>query len=102
SDQHDTLSAVDGETLEVDVRERATEGEHFILAQEFINVMKAAGVVFHQRDGVTARIGPVKVDFARLVALDTLIAQPPRSLSSDMRLIGWIDQTLDVFRRLFR
>lgn len=40
-------------------------------------------------------MGPVTVDFRRLVARDTLISDTPRSLTSDVRLIGWIDQTLD-------
>jgi hypothetical protein len=73
-----------------------------ILAQEFINVMQAAGVIFNQRDGVTPRIGPAKVDFQRLVSLDSLISQPPSSLSSDLRLIGWLDHAADLFKGLFR
>lgn len=73
-----------------------------ILAQEFINVMQLAGVKFYAGDGTTERLGPVKVDFKRLVARDTLIADPPRSLSSDLKLVGWLDETLDFARRLFR
>jgi len=73
-----------------------------ILAQEFINVMQFAGVTFYQLDGKTKRLGPVRADFNRLVELDSLISHPPRSLTSDMRLVGWLDQTLDIFRRLFR
>jgi hypothetical protein len=48
------------------------------------------------------RIGPVKVDFKRLITLDTLISDPPRSVTSDLRLIGWLDQKLDLIRRLLR
>jgi len=73
-----------------------------LLAQEVINVMQLAGVQFYLRDGRTLRTGPVKVDFKRLIALDTLISDPPRSLTSDLQLIGWADQTLDIFRRMMR
>jgi len=72
-----------------------------ILAQEFIHVMQRAGVKFYSGDGVTERTGPVRVDFGRLCRLDTLIHDPPRSLESDIRLIGWIDQTVDVIKRIF-
>jgi hypothetical protein len=67
-----------------------------ILAQELINVMQQhVGVKFYLGDGSTERTGPVTVDFRRLITRDTLISDPPRSLTSDVRLIGWIDQTLD-------
>src|SRR5262249_3836165 len=73
-----------------------------IVAQEFINVMHRAGVQFLLGDGRTPRPGPVQVDFRRLIALDTLISHPPRSLTADLELIGWLDQKLDLLRRLFR
>jgi hypothetical protein len=73
-----------------------------ILAQEFINVMHLAEVEFYYGDGKTKRSGPVHVDFQRLIKLDTLISHPPASLSSDLRLIGWFDEKVDIFRRLFR
>jgi hypothetical protein len=73
-----------------------------ILAQEFINIMQRAGVTFYAGDGTTPRQSPVKVDFARLVARDTLIADPPPSISSDLHLIGWLDEKIDFARRLFR
>lgn len=72
-----------------------------IVAQEFINIMQLAGVPFHYGDGRTVRQGPVAVDFKRLIALDTLISDPPRSLRSDITLVGWLDEKLDVFKRLF-
>lgn len=72
-----------------------------ILAQEFIKVMQTAGVKFYMGDGRTERAGDVKVDFRRLIAHDTLISQPPRSVSSDLKLIGWIDEKLDLFSRFF-
>lgn len=75
-----------------------------IVAQELINVMKQhAGVRFYLGDGRTERTGLIRVDFSRLISRDTLISDPPRSLSSDMRLIGWIDENLGgvIGRMLF-
>ena len=67
-----------------------------ILAQELIDVMQQhAGVKFYLGDGKTGRTGPVRVDFGRLIARDTLISTPPRSLDSDLRLIAWVDEVLD-------
>jgi len=37
----------------------------------------------------------VRVDFGRLIARDTLISNPPRSLGSDLRLIAGVDEVLD-------
>ena len=75
-----------------------------ILAQELINVMQQyAGVKFYLGDGQTKRTGPVRVDFGRLISRDTLISDPPRSLTSDLGLIGWVDEVLDgvIGRLLF-
>jgi hypothetical protein len=67
-----------------------------ILAQELINVMQQhAGVEFYLGDGRTKRTGPVRVDFGRLISRDTLISNPPRSIASDLGLIGWVDEVLD-------
>jgi hypothetical protein len=71
-----------------------------LLAQEFINVMRLAGVPFYRADGTTPRTGDITIDFERLIAVDTLISDPPRSLSSDLSLVGWIDQTIDVIKRV--
>jgi hypothetical protein len=73
-----------------------------IMAQEFINIMQQAGVKFYQSDGKTERTGPIKIDFNRLIALDTLISKPPRSLSSDLSLIGWIDKNLNIFTDMLK
>lgn len=73
-----------------------------ILAQEFINIMQLAGVKFYLGDGRTVRPSSIKVDFKRLIALDTLIGDPPRSLTSDLSLFGWLDKKLDIFKRLLR
>jgi hypothetical protein len=71
-----------------------------LMAQEFINVMQDAGVVFRDRGG-DPRPGPVKVNWARVIAVDTLVSRPPRSLSSDVALIGWLDERIDVLKRLW-
>ena len=63
--------------------------------------MQRAGVPFSSRDG-TPRELPVRVDFAELIRRDTLISDPPKSLQSDLRLIGWLDEQLDLIGRLLR
>jgi hypothetical protein len=72
-----------------------------LMAQEAINVMRRAGVEFRFPNG-TPRPDPVRVNFSDLIRRDTLISDPPTSLSSDLRLIGWLDEKLDVFSRLLR
>jgi hypothetical protein len=73
-----------------------------LLAQEFINIMQKAGVKFYLGNGTTERTGPVRVDFNRLVALDTLISDPPRSIGTDLSLTGWFDEKLDFVKRMLR
>jgi hypothetical protein len=74
-----------------------------IIAQEFINIMQHyAGVEFYYGDGVTKRTQPVRVDFQHWIKQDTLISDPPKSLTEDLKIIGWIDQKLDIFKRLMR
>ncbi|MEU6820966.1 hypothetical protein ABZ921_10080 [Streptomyces atriruber] len=72
-----------------------------ILAQEVINVMQLAGVQFFRPDGQTRREGPVHVDFDRLIRNDTLINRPPGNLDSTLGVIGWADEALDLFQRVF-
>jgi hypothetical protein len=72
-----------------------------LMAQEFMRVMQETGVTFMRGDGVTPREGAVEIDWPSLIAQDMLISHPPRSFGSDMRLIGWIDQRLDMIRRLW-
>ena len=67
-----------------------------LMAQEFITVMEMAGVRF---DG-HVRPGPVQIDFAQLVRQDTLVSQPPRSLSGDLALMGWLDDKYGVLKRM--
>ncbi|HKQ52053.1 MAG TPA: hypothetical protein VJT74_06780 [Pyrinomonadaceae bacterium] len=73
-----------------------------LLAQEFINVMQRAGVKFFLGNGTTERFGPVRVDFNRLITLDTLISDPPRSIGTDLSLVGWFDEKLDFAKRMLR
>lgn len=73
-----------------------------IMAQELINIMQLAGVKFYLGDGKTERTGPIRVDFNRLIALDTLISDPPKSLSGDLSWLGWLDQKLGIFKRMLR
>lgn len=68
-----------------------------IMAQEIINIMQLAGIKFYQPDGVTERTGEIKIDFDRLIALDTLISQPPSFVTSILEQVGWVDANFRVF-----
>ncbi len=70
-----------------------------ILAREFIKIMVDAGVTFYDSEGGVRR--DVDVDFGRLVRRDALISHPPTELGSDLELIGWLDQRIDVLSRLW-
>lgn len=72
-----------------------------VLAQEFINVMQSAGVVFSRGDG-SPRTGPVQIDFSWAIARDTLIYDPLKSLSADVKGLGWANEVLDWVKRLAR
>ncbi|MFE6163919.1 hypothetical protein ACFQ7F_33965 [Streptomyces sp. NPDC056486] len=72
-----------------------------ILAQEVINVMRLAGVRFFRPDASTLRQDPVLVDFDRLIRHDTLVNHPPGNLGSALGVLGWADEALDLFRRVF-
>lgn len=80
----------------------ATTITYAILAQEFINVMVKAGIVFYQSDGTTPRTGPITIDFNSMIRRDTLINDPPQSLASDLQWAGWLDELLDWVKRLAR
>jgi hypothetical protein len=71
-----------------------TTSAYGILAQEVIKVMELAGVTFLGRDG-QPRQEPVVVDFDRLLLSDTLINNPPASVSNTLSLLGWLDERLD-------
>ncbi|WP_088890944.1 SGNH/GDSL hydrolase family protein [Leptolyngbya ohadii] len=72
-----------------------------IMAQEIIRIMQIAGVQFYQSNG-TPRSGDVEIDFNRLIQLDTLIANPPKSISNDLSLIGWLDSNFNLISRTMR
>ncbi|WP_244929019.1 hypothetical protein [Nocardioides sp. W7] len=65
-----------------------------ILAQEVISILRTAGVEFRDRHGAP-RPGPITVDFDRLLRADTLIGNPPTSITSSLGLLGWLDERLD-------
>ncbi|HWA74226.1 MAG TPA: hypothetical protein VG937_17905 [Polyangiaceae bacterium] len=65
-----------------------------LIAQEVIQVMQRAGVVFRFGNG-GERTGPIELDFSRLLKLDTLLAAPPESLGNTLELFGAIDQGVD-------
>jgi len=71
-----------------------------ILAQEFINVMQAAGVVFSHADRETPRTAPILIDFSWAIQRDTLISDPPRSITSNLQFLGWADELLDWVKAL--
>lgn len=73
-----------------------------IMAQELIKIMQQTGVVFYQPDGVTPRTEEVQIDFNALIQKDTLISNPPKSLSSGLSLIGWLDKNFNIFGRLLK
>jgi hypothetical protein len=72
-----------------------------LIAQEFMNVMAGAGVVFDDGDG-RPRQAPVQIDFAGLLARDTLLTDPPKAVTPDLRWLGWADELLDWASRLRR
>jgi hypothetical protein len=73
-----------------------------IMAQELIEIMQLAGVKFYEKDGKTERQGDIKVDFQRLIAEDTLISNPPRSLSNTVSLINTLDKNFNIFSSMLK
>ena len=63
--------------------------------------MELTGVKFFT-SAEAPRSGPVTVDFARLLAADTLVSDPPHSVSSDLKLIGWLDEKVGFSRSMLR
>lgn len=93
---------IDGGLFALDGIHPTTIG-YGVFAQEIIRVMQVAGVKFYLGNNATERSGTVRVDFQRLIKYDTLISSPPRSLSSDLKLLGWIDQNIGgLFRHIFK
>jgi hypothetical protein len=72
-----------------------------VLAREVARIMdRNAGVSFLDKDGNPRPRGTVDIDFDRVLTLDTLISQPPKSISATLALLGWFDQKLDWVRRI--
>jgi hypothetical protein len=69
-----------------------------LIAQEMINIMQSAGVVFQHASG-EQRLAPIAVDFNRLILRDTLIRFPPQILRSGLHALAWADERLDWVRR---
>lgn len=66
-----------------------------IIAQEVVQIMsEKAKVPFRGRDG-SPRTGEVKVDFDRLVSLDTLIDDPPKLLTQELHLLYEVTKFFD-------
>ena len=72
-----------------------------IIAQELIRIMERVGVQFNSPNG-TPRVGRISVDFDRLIRRDTLINTPPQNINDSLGIIGWLDQTVDVFTQVIR
>jgi hypothetical protein len=72
-----------------------------IMAQELIKIMQLAGVQFYQDNG-QPRKGEIKIDFDRLIKLDTLISNPPRNVSSVFKLIEWFDRNFNLMSGLLK
>lgn len=79
-----------------------TTAGYSLVAQEFIEVMEEAGVAFFQRDGRTPRSGPVEVDFERVMQLDSLFENPPKTLDNLWDRLAEGDQILDLFKQAWR
>lgn len=73
-----------------------------IVAQEIIKIMQLAGVKFYQGDGKTEKTGKIKVDFNRLIELDTLVTNPPGLVTNVLDIVGWIDKNFNIFSNLLR
>lgn len=76
-----------------------TTAAYGILAQELIQVMQAAGVIFKNADN-TPRSGRVNLDFDWLLTRDTLLMDPPLSLTPDLKALGWLNEMIDFATRL--
>jgi hypothetical protein len=72
-----------------------------ILAQAVVAVLRDhAGVEFFTQTGEPRPPAAVDIDFARVLAADTLLNRPPRTVSSSIALLGWLDQSIDWVQRI--
>ena len=67
-----------------------------LMAQEFMRVMELAGVRF----AGAAADSSAQIDFAQLLRHDTLISVPPRSLTSVLALLEFLDGRYGLLSRL--
>jgi hypothetical protein len=58
--------------------------------------MELAGVSFYSPGSVDPRTGPVELDFAQLLTLDSLVSSPPQSLSHDLRIVRWLNRFINI------
>lgn len=72
-----------------------------LIAHEIIKIMDSAGVKFRTPTD-EVRNPPVGVDFARILAADTLISKPPSSLAGHLATLGWLDDKLDWVTKMYR
>jgi hypothetical protein len=76
-----------------------------IVAQEVIDEMQRRGVEFYKLSTGKQKIkrnAPIKVDYARLVRLDTLITKLPSTMDDLWDRLQDGDEILDVFNRAFK
>lgn len=71
-----------------------------MLAQEFVNVMQMAGVKFYQTDGITPRSVPSSLNLSWAIERDTLIADPPKSVMGDLKMLAWANERFDWVKAL--
>lgn len=71
-----------------------------MIAQEFVNIMQRAGVVFYHADGVTPRAAPYLINFDWAIEQDTLISDPPKSVSYDLKALSWANERFDWVKAL--
>lgn len=67
---------------------------HAILAQAFIDVMVSVGVTFRSEQPA--------IDILRESARNSLISDPPRSITEDLQALAWLDQNLNWIGQLRR
>jgi len=77
-----------------------TTAGYGLLAQEVIRIMAKAGVTFYKDDGVTPRTGRVAINFNKLLTQDPLLTDPPKTLASDVKIIGFINDKVNLLSSL--
>jgi hypothetical protein len=110
----EALSALDPRPdtryLQVDAQGRRGQGGLFsldgvhpstigygLMADLLLRAMAGAGVEMPPPPAGSAAAGGELVDFAALVEQDALLADPPRVLDEDRRIVGWAEQMVDVY-----